>query len=73
MKPKIFIAVCSAFMLLFAVEAVAQKHLFLLSGQSNMARFKPEKVFIPAVEAEFGRDNVIVIKDAQGGQPIRRW
>jgi alpha-glucosidase len=73
MKPKIFIAVCSAFMLLFSVEAVAQKHLFLLSGQSNMVRFKPEKVFIPAVEAEFGRDNVIVIKDAQGGQPIRRW
>jgi acetyl esterase/lipase len=73
MKPKTFIAVCSALILLFAGEAVAQKHLFLLSGQSNMARFKPEKVFIPAVEAEFGKDNVIVIKDAQGGQLIRRW
>jgi hypothetical protein len=25
------------------------------------------------VEAAFGKDNVIVIKDALGGQPIRRW
>lgn len=49
------------------------KHLFILSGQSNMARFKPEPVFQPAVEAEFGKENVIVIKDAQGGQPISRW
>ncbi len=56
----------------FAAEASA-KHLFVLSGQSNMARFKPEATFIPAVEAEFGADNVIVIKDAQGGQPISRW
>lgn len=38
-----------------------------------MARFKPEKVFQPAMEAEFGKENVIVVKDAQGGQPILRW
>ncbi len=56
----------------FATEASA-KHLFILSGQSNMARFKPEQVFQPAVEAEFGAANVIVIKDAQGGKPILRW
>lgn len=49
------------------------KHLFILSGQSNMAGLKPEESFIPAVEAEFGAENVIVIKDAQGGQPILRW
>jgi len=56
----------------FATEASA-KHLFILSGQSNMARFKPERVFQPAVEAEFGKDNVIVVEDAQGGQPISCW
>ncbi len=56
----------------FAADASA-KHLFILSGQSNMARFKPENTFQPAVEAEFGKENVIVIKDAQGGQPISRW
>lgn len=49
------------------------KHLFILSGQSNMARFKPEGSFIPDVQEEFGKENVIVIKDAQGGRAIREW
>jgi lysophospholipase L1-like esterase len=51
----------------------AGKHLFILSGQSNMAGLKPEESFRPTVEAAFGKENVIVVKDAQGGQPIRRW
>jgi hypothetical protein len=29
--------------------------------------------FTPAVEQAFGKGNVIVVKDAQGAQPIRRW
>ena len=49
------------------------KHLFILSGQSNMAGLDPNESFTPAVEAEFGKSNVIVVKDALGGQPIRRW
>lgn len=49
------------------------KHLFILSGQSNMAGLRPEESFTPAIEGEFVRENVIVIKDARGGQPIRRW
>ena len=49
------------------------KHLFILSGQSNMAGLNPSHTFTPAVEKEFGKENVIVVKDAQGGQPIRRW
>lgn len=49
------------------------KHLFILSGQSNMARFDPNVSFTPAIEKEFGKENVFVVKDAQGGQPIRRW
>ena len=48
-------------------------HLFILSGQSNMVGLKPGESFTPAVEAEFGKGSVIVVKDAQGGQPIRRW
>ena len=48
-------------------------HLFILSGQSNMARLNPEDSFTPAVQAEFGAENVIFVKDAWGGQPIRRW
>jgi len=49
------------------------KHLFILSGQSNMAKLDPKLSFIPAVEKEFGQENVIVVKDAQGGRPIRDW
>jgi hypothetical protein len=49
------------------------QHLFILSGQSNMVGLDPEISFIPEVEKAFGKDNVIVVKDAHGGQPIRRW
>ena len=49
------------------------KHLFILSGQSNMARLKPEESFTPVIKEKFGEENVIVVKDALGGQPIRRW
>ena len=48
-------------------------HLFLLSGQSNMGGLDPEISFVPTVQEKYGKDNVIVIKDAVGGQPIRRW
>ena len=49
------------------------KHLFILSGQSNMAGLDETESFVPAVEKAFGADGVIVVKDAHGGQPIRRW
>ena len=49
------------------------KHLFILSGQSNMAGLRPNESFTPTVEKEFGKENVIVVHDALGGQPIRRW
>ncbi|MGB2128237.1 MAG: sialate O-acetylesterase [Flavicella sp.] len=49
------------------------KHLFILSGQSNMARLKPELSFVPTLHAKYGKEKVLVVKDAQGGQPIRRW
>ena len=49
------------------------KHLFILSGQSNMARFKPELWFTPGINDALGEDNVIVSFYAQGGQPISKW
>ncbi|OVE77875.1 acetyl xylan esterase [bacterium F16] len=49
------------------------KHLFILSGQSNMAGLNPQISFIPAVEKEFGKENVTVVKNAKGGRPIRDW
>ena len=56
-----------------SVNAADGVHLFMLSGQSNMAGLNPDESFTPAVQEAFGKDNVIVIKDAVGGQPIRRW
>ena len=58
----------------FSLHLNAQgKHLFILSGQSNMARLKPELSFVPTLHAKYGKEKVLVVKDAQGGQPIRRW
>jgi|GEM_PF-130577 len=49
------------------------KHFFILSGQSNMAGHRPEEAFTPAVEKALGKENVIVVQDAKGGQPIMQW
>ena len=48
-------------------------HLFILSGQSNMVGLDPNASFTPTVAEEFGEENVIVVKDAKGGEPIHRW
>lgn len=48
-------------------------HLFILSGQSNMAGLPPEASFTPTVMKSLAGEEVIVVKSAQGGQPIRRW
>lgn len=50
-----------------------EKHLFILSGQSNMARLDPNVSFTPTVSTALGNNNIIVVKDALGGQPIRYW
>jgi hypothetical protein len=38
-----------------------------------MAGLDPDISFTPAISQKFGAENVIVVKDALGGQPIRRW
>ncbi len=48
-------------------------HLFLLSGQSNMANLKPEQGYTPEIQKHFGADNGVIVKVAPKGQPIRRW
>lgn len=55
------------------LSAKEGKHLFILSGQSNMAGLKPAASFTPTVETKFGKGNVIIVFDAHGGQPIRKW
>ena len=50
-----------------------KQHLFIMTGQSNMKNLDLNLSFTPTVEAEFGKENVMVIKDSQGGRPIRQW
>ena len=71
LKASLFLAVVSCLTLLSAAQE--GKHLFILSGQSNMAGLRESESFVPGVEKAFGKERVIVVKDAHGGQPIRRW
>jgi hypothetical protein len=48
-------------------------HIFILSGQSNMAGMDPETGFVPEARKLFGNAEVVYIKVAKGGQPICRW
>ena len=56
-----------------AAAAGSGKHLFILSGQSNMVGLDPAVSFTPAVIKALGKDRVLVVKDAHSGQSIRSW
>ena len=61
---------------MFSFSALADdhgKHVFILSGQSNMQGHRPNEAFTPMVEKALGKEKVIVVQDALGGQPIHRW
>jgi len=49
------------------------KHLFILSGQSNMVGLNPDISFAPVVTKALDKDRVLVVKDAHSGQSIRSW
>ncbi len=59
--------------ILQCADPTQKTHVFILSGQSNMARLDPDLSFTPAVKNALKPESVIVIKDALAGQPIRRW
>jgi len=50
-----------------------EKHLFILSGQSNMQLLRPKESFAPILNDKYGKRNVIISKYALGTQSIRRW
>ncbi|MFP6894952.1 MAG: sialate O-acetylesterase, partial [Opitutales bacterium] len=58
---------------LISFSGWGKTHLLILSGQSNMAGLNPALSFTPTVKKLLAPDDVIVVKSAQGGQPIRRW
>ena len=74
MKAKTIVLVSLIVIILSSCEPKQEgKHLFILSGQSNMEGLRPEESFTPAIKDEFGEENVIIEEYAKGGQPIRRW
>ncbi|NNE93336.1 MAG: acetyl xylan esterase [Verrucomicrobiales bacterium] len=48
-------------------------HFFLLSGQSNMAGLNPENGFLPEAKKLLPDAEIVHLKVARGGQPIRLW
>ncbi|MCC4212003.1 sialate O-acetylesterase [Leeuwenhoekiella parthenopeia] len=54
-------------------EKDREKHLFILSGQSNMELLQPNESFIPILSKRFGKKSITVVKFAKGTQPIRKW
>lgn len=65
----------SLFLLLFASTLFAEKpvHVFILSGQSNMAGMNPTLGLVPEAKRLFPEQEVVFFKVAQGGKPIRLW
>ncbi len=63
------------FLLLFTSPLAAEKpvHLFILSGQSNMAGMNPALGLVPEAKRLFPDQEVVFFKVAQGGKPIRLW
>ena len=71
--PLFLMSICSLGQNEQAAGGEKKLHLFILSGQSNMAGLDPALSFTPTVKAALGEDSVIVCKDGYAGQPIRRW
>ena len=67
------LAACCSSLAVSQLRAEDKLHLFILSGQSNMAGLNPQISFTPTVTEGLTPDDVVVVKDAHGGQPIRRW
>jgi len=72
-RPAIIAGMTAWMVLLSAHAGEPGKHLFILSGQSNMVGMDPDVSFAPAVAAKLGKGRVIIVKDAHGGQSIRSW
>lgn len=73
--PAIAIALFCLFQSLPGMAWAADKpaHLFILSGQSNMAGMNPKAGFEQEAQKLFSDGEVHYIKVARGGQPIRLW
>ena len=74
LSPAVLAIACLSFLNFVTTEAADKPvHLFILSGQSNMAGMNPKVGFEPEAAALFPDPTVKYIKVARGGQPIRLW
>ncbi|TSA41281.1 MAG: acetyl xylan esterase [Methylococcaceae bacterium] len=64
---------CNQYVLAEQMPPRQATHLFILAGQSNMARLNPELSFVPTLKNALPNDQLLFIKDAKGGQAIRQW
>ena len=71
MKLHAFLAVVTLLLSVFA--DAGERHLFILSGQSNMAGLKPESAFLPELKKLLPDADIQHVKFAKGGQPMRKW
>lgn len=68
------IIVIAAFLSANVINAADKPvHIFILSGQSNMAGMNPKAGFEPEAKKLFSDGEVIYLKVSRGGQPIRLW
>lgn len=54
-------------------NAAEPNHLFILSGQSNMERWDPDKKFVPTLKKELKKQDFWIVKVAHGGKAIHNW
>lgn len=69
------LAVFAISLLFTSLASAADKpvHIFILSGQSNMAGMDPKLGFEPETKKLFPDAEVVYMKVSRGGQPIRYW
>jgi len=77
MNPKSRLLVAASLLLGLALPSTAWAgkpvHLFIFSGQSNMAAMNPETDFMPEARKLLPDAEVVCMKVADRGQPIRFW
>ena len=71
--PSFFVFAISLVVVSIASAADKPVHIFILSGQSNMAGMDPKLGFEPETKELFPDAEVVYFKVARGGQPIRLW
>lgn len=59
--------------LLSCAVSAGERHLIIFSGQSNMAGLDPQRTCLPEFKKLLPDDEIVHVKFARGGQPIRKW